>query len=1302
MPESSPLSPTLAADRADLVAHCGDLPLPRLVEVLRADQARCWRAGQRLPAEAYLAAFPALAASAEDALVLIWGEALLRFELGEAPRPEEYRDRFPQHADALALQFELQGQLTGGPDAPTMAAHPPPGPAEPARPEVPGYEILGELGRGGMGVVYRARQTSLNRLVALKMVLAGGYAGEQELARFRVEAEAVAHLQHPNIVHIYEVGEHQGLPYFSLEFCGGGSLEKKLGGTPQPPRPAAQLVETLARAVHAAHRQGVVHRDLKPANVLLTEDGTPKVTDFGLAKRLDVESGQTHSGMILGTPSYMAPEQAWGKSQVRAVGPAADVYALGAILYELLTGRPPFRGETPVDTIQQVMSDEPVPPSRLNAKVPRDLETICLKCLEKEPRKRYGSALELAGDLRRFRAREPIRARPAGPVRRLLKWARRRPAAAALWGVGLAVLLLGATGGLWWAQAQARRRADTAQAVGQALAEAGDRRGRARTGDLAAWREALAAVRHAEDLLAEGTGTPELERRVRELKADLQAGQRAARAAAAKADRDRRLVRRLATIRLEGNALRRDRGTSAPADAEYGRAFRDYGIAVDRLGVARAAARIRAQAIRAELVAALDDWAIARLVEGKVLKGKDWRARFRRLLAVARAADSDPWRRRLRAALAQRDRKTIRRLGGRARVDRLPVQSANLLAAALATARDLEGSLAVLRQAQLRYPGDFWINFDLAHALMLARPPRWGEAASCLRAALAVKPHAVVYKDLGAALGNLGDYGGSVAAARQALRLQPGDAEAYFNLGHAYLYLGDRRRAARALGEAVRLRPKSALFHNGLGIARAAQGDQTRAAAEFRRALRLQPGYAEAHCNLGISLAAQGDADGAARAFRAAVRHNRRYAEAHYQLGLLLARRPDKRPRAVAALRRAVRYGPQNAAAFFSLGKVLLDQGEVGAAVPALRRALRLQPDHLEARYHLGVALARQDRTAGAIEALNEVARRRPTHAPTHFWLGRLWFQRRDFDRAAAAYRRALRYQPNDARVRFSLGGALVVGGHPKEGLANLRRAIRDGFNSAGAYFNLGIYLYRMGNYAEALPAYREAVRRKSDWAEAHCNLGHTLRQLGRFAEAVTVLKRGHALGRQRRDWPYPSAQWVRESERLLALDRKLPAVRKGEAKPVDTAEGLELALLCQEYKALYATAAGLFAAAFRAKPELADDLRKEHRYKAACAAALAGSGRGKDAAGLDEQARARWRRQALAWLQADLAWWGREETTDTPQGRTAARQALRRWRQGSDLAGVRGAALERLPAKEQAAWRKLWAEVDALLQRVK
>jgi serine/threonine-protein kinase len=305
---------------------------------------------------------------------------------------------------------------------------------------VAGYEILGVLGRGAMGVVYKAKQKGLNRLVALKMILAGGHASEREIARFRIEAEAVAQVHHPNIVQIYDIGEEDGKPYFSLEFVDGVSLHKKIDGTPQPPRQAAEFALQMARGMEAAHQKGVIHRDLKPANILVTKDGVAKVTDFGLAKRVEAESGQTHAGTVLGTPSYMPPEQAEGRNQ--QVGPLSDVYSLGAVLYEMLTGRPPFRGATMLDTLQLVRTQEPVPPSQFQPGLPVDLETICLKCLQKDPVRRYASAADLAEDLRRFLGGEPILARPVGSVERAVRWCRRNPRIAVLTAAVVALVIL--------------------------------------------------------------------------------------------------------------------------------------------------------------------------------------------------------------------------------------------------------------------------------------------------------------------------------------------------------------------------------------------------------------------------------------------------------------------------------------------------------------------------------------------------------------------------------------------------------------------------------------------------------------------------------------------------------------------------------------------------------------------------------------------------------------------------------------------------------------------------------------------
>ncbi len=289
------------------------------------------------------------------------------------------------------------------------------------------YELLEELARGGMGIVYRARQRSLNRIVALKMIRSGELAGPEEVARFRAEAEAAAHLDHPGIVPVYEVGEHNGQHFLSMALIEGGSLADELTDGPVPPRQAAEVMQRVAEAVEFAHEQGVIHRDLKPRNILIDKFGKPRVTDFGLAKNLLVDSDLTITGQIVGTPAYMSPEQA----HARDVGPSADIYSLGATLYCLLTGRPPFQSATPHETLRQVTDDAPLPVRTLNRSIPVDLETICLKCLRKEPAQRYESAAALAQDLERWLKHEPIRARPVSRTEKAWLWLRRRPAIAA-------------------------------------------------------------------------------------------------------------------------------------------------------------------------------------------------------------------------------------------------------------------------------------------------------------------------------------------------------------------------------------------------------------------------------------------------------------------------------------------------------------------------------------------------------------------------------------------------------------------------------------------------------------------------------------------------------------------------------------------------------------------------------------------------------------------------------------------------------------------------------------------------------
>ena len=432
--------------------------------------------------------------SRQNRLNQIIAEYLEAVQAGESPDRRELLDRHPDLANELAAFFADHDRMkvlaeptvdaatlppsdTDASDAATL----PPSDAKvisaDAAPAVGtriryfgDYELLEEIARGGMGVVYKAKQVSLNRIVALKMILAGQLAGEEDVKRFHAEAEAAANLDHPGIVPIFEVGEHEGQHYFSMGYVEGQSLAGKVSDGPLPPREAAELTKKVTEAVAYAHEHGVIHRDLKPANVLLDKDGQPRVTDFGLAKRVEGESDLTASGQILGTPSYMPPEQAAGK--LDQIQETSDVYSLGAILYTLLTGRPPFQADNPLDTLMQVLEQEPISPRQLNPKVPRDLETVSLKSLEKEPHRRYQSAQALADELQRFSSGEPIQARPISTSARAWRWCRRKPALASLM-AALVVVFLGGFVGVTsqWIRAESNA-ADARQNAAKARGEA--------------------------------------------------------------------------------------------------------------------------------------------------------------------------------------------------------------------------------------------------------------------------------------------------------------------------------------------------------------------------------------------------------------------------------------------------------------------------------------------------------------------------------------------------------------------------------------------------------------------------------------------------------------------------------------------------------------------------------------------------------------------------------------------------------------------------------------------------------------
>lgn len=666
-------------------------------------------------------------------------------------------------------------------------------------PIIPGYLVLEVLGRGGMGVVYKARHQKLTRTVAVKMLLAGAYAAATELERFMREARAIAVLRHPHIIQVFDVGEADGRPYFTMEYIEGGTLAQKLAGIPQPPRVAATVVATLAQAIHHAHAGGIVHRDLKPSNILLAADGTVKISDFGLARASADGPDLTLGGTRLGTPSYMSPEQAIGRQGT--IGPPADIYSLGAILYETLTGRPPFRAETPQETERQLITEEPALPSRLNTKVPRDLETICLKCLAKEPRRRYASASDLADDLHRFVRGEPITARRAGPLERGGMWVRRSPTQA----IALLLSLLLVTGIVGTVARTLILNADTARAVAADMEEIA----RLQSGSL--WAEARMVLERAKTRLESG-GREDLRSRL------------------ADAERDLMLVAKLDTIRrkqLINSPSGLDRLAAAvAADRGYAAAFGEAGlISFDPEKEAVVAARVRASPIRNALVEALDDWS-------QCITAEDGYARRNWLMAIARLADPDPagWRDRARQPDAWYDAFRLSELA------RSMPEDERSLALPLALGERLGAlggdSIGFLRRIQIAHPSDFWANYAIGWAVHQDSPE---QALGYFRVVVAARPDSTQGRaNLGLLLGMLGQVEESESQLREVVRLDPKMEFAFISLGFLMLTVGRYEDAVTELRHASILNPLN--VNTRINLARALEnaGRYADAAEQYR------------------------------------------------------------------------------------------------------------------------------------------------------------------------------------------------------------------------------------------------------------------------------------------------------------------------------------------------------------------------------------------------------------------------------------------------------------------------------------
>jgi tetratricopeptide (TPR) repeat protein/tRNA A-37 threonylcarbamoyl transferase component Bud32 len=1228
-------------------------------------------------------------ACADDPALRAEVEALL------APTRQADRDGCPPAEVTVPLPARPSGEETAPPRAtPPDSGDPLVGADTVAASSL--YRPLRFHAKGGLGEVYVAHDEQLRRQVALKRIQKRFGDDPQSRQRFLREAEVTAQLEHPGIVPVHGLGQTEdGQPCYAMRFIQGETLQaaiERFHAADRPGRDPGErslaLRQLLGRfvavcnAVAYAHSRGFVHRDLKPANVMLGQYGETLVVDWGLAKPFAGDepkpvtgegalapvvdpgiAGATVDGQAVGTPAYMSPEQAAGRWEV--VGPASDLYSLGATLYALLTGQAPVQGKDVPTVLEQVRRGNFPPPRQRKAATPKALEAVCLKAMAQRPEERYATALELAADVEHWLADEPVAAYPEPWTTRARRWARRhRTPVVAVAAVLLATVVLGGGGWWWLEQARAARAARNAEQINQALAEATRLWSQARAGgDLDKWTEALSAAKRARGLLDGDPTEPALAHRVRQLQADLTREARDVKEKALQARRDRRMVARLEEARLKPGGTKTNPFDSRRMAAAYAAAFREYGIDIRALRPAEAAAKIRQRPIQEALVTALDNWALEDL-------GGQQSGIWRWLIRVARLADRNPHRNHIRAILeGLESRETLpglRRLASRPQAVRTAAYLV-LLGSALGEMGDVPAAVRLFRRGQRRHPEDFGVNFQLAFYLEKLKPPRWNEALRFYSVALALRrQNAVVWNNLGTALAEQGDQKGAVAAYRQAIHLKKDFPEAHYNLGNILSKQRDWKRAVACYRQAIRLRKAFPEASNNLGNALSEQGDQKGAIAAFRRAIRLRKDSPEAHLNLGNALFKQGNQKEALAAYRRAIRLQRDNPEAHYSLGLALFKQEDWKG-ATAAFRQAIGLKKDFSVAHYNLGYALVKQGDLKGAIAAFRQAIRFKKDYAEAHYNLGLALFNQGNWGGAI----------------------------------AEYRRAIRFKKDYPEAHNNLGFALFNQGDLKGAVAAYLQAIRLQQDFPEAHYNLGNALFNQGDFRGAGAAYRRAIRLKQDFPEAHCNLGLALQRMGRYTRALAALERGHALGSKNRHWPYHSQQWIDNCKHLIDLDKKLPDVLAGKRKLASAEEALAFALLCKEYKQLYAASARFFDRAFKAKPELAGDLPKGYRYNAAGAAALAGWGKGKDVAELEDKERAHWRQQALAWLRADLALWAKQLDGGQPQARALVQKVIRHWQGNPDLAGLRdAAALAKLPEVERKGWGKLWADVDSLRKR--
>jgi len=1053
-----------------------DESLSQKVDALLDDQSQRWRRGDPAAVEDYLADHPELKDAADYLLDLIYHEVVLRTQRGQPPELEEYLARFPHLDDQLRLQFQIHQVIS--PEEDTQERSPvtehagQPTASQQTLPAVPGYAVLSELGQGGMGVVYRARHLLLNRLVALKM-LRGGVTRPLDLVRFRTESALVARLDHPNIVRVYDVGDHAGAPYFSMELVDGVSLAQVLRGAPVPAPQAAALIQALAQAIGTAHASGIVHRDLKPANILLQGCadpahgfGQPKITDFGLAKQLDADAMQTRSGDIVGTPSYMAPEQARGRAGV--IGPATDVYALGAILYEMLTGRPPFRAETLWDTLEQVVAQEPLPPRQLHPKVPRDLETICLKCLHKEPARRYVRAADLAEDLRRFLAREPITARPASAGELAWQWLRRHPTLAAVSATATAVLLVLSIGHYLHLRSS----------LEHALAAQ----------DLESGHSAVQAALHQ----AETAVQAEQWQRAAELLQDVPAQLAPLR------DRFPDDAR-LAAQGARAEELRRQTDLTLTDQARYRQLLHHRaGISFHAIGFTGLDAERNLRQMREQVTAALHLYGLMPTGRAPLpLAGTSYTSAqqatiaeccFEMLVNLADAVlDAQP-----RQDATARERQAREALVLLERAAALPVSSA-VIAPRRARILGQPAQAAAALPAVTR-PCELFLAGTQAY-----RAGELTAAADHLQNALKLEPGhvgaqyalAVCYlkqRSVQAAPNRLHL---AVYRLSQCIDAQPGHVWPYLLRGYAYSEL-DEFAAAEADFAHVSTQATDDVARYGVhvnrGLMRIRQGKLPDAAADLAQAIALKPGEYPAHANLAQVYQeqrrwteARAHLDQALRLSPPALQATlyRTRARLHQAQGAFSAALDD--------YDRALKHEPRGLAGaqvpgdLLEKGRILVQQGKYAEAVAALDAALALQPGQPAAQRLRAEALLHLDRFAEAVQALTqclttEAVKRQPL-AAVYLARGRAQSALGKFAEAVDDYTRALELQPENAVAQANRGWAYVVLDAYQLALRDFEKVVAVDPTSADGHNGRAYALVRLGQYRRAVEDAERALK---------------------------------------------------------------------------------------------------------------------------------------------------------------------------------------------------------------------------------